>query len=160
MAIHITSPDELALLLGKAYTIEAEFERMVEWKMYMTFPEHLRDFLFQFAHDSEKHKQALTKLYEQFLNIDIAKHVIKVDDELLSISGLTEKQIVSKVLHYDSLALDLYTKLNEYTGETLLDEVFAFGKKEEFFETMSWLIKEEKRHVALLKEFLENIKNE
>ena len=154
MSISITIPDELALLLGKVYKIEAECERMIEWKMYMTFPEKLRDIVFQLAHDSEQHKQALIKMYEKFLNIDIAKFVNQDDDGLLNITGLTEEEIVQKILHFDTLALDIYTKLKNYTSESLLDKVFVFGTQEEYFETMSWLVEEEKRHVALLKGFL------
>ena len=36
--------------------------------------------------------------------------------------------------------------------------MFVFGTKEEYFKTMSWLVEEEKRHVALLKDFLANKK--
>lgn len=155
MSISITIPDELALLLGKVYKIEAECERMTEWKMYMSFPGELRDLVFTLAHDSEQHKQALIKMYEKFLNIDIAKFVTE-DDESLSINGLTQEEVVKKILQYDTLALDIYSKLNSYTSESLLDKVFVFGTSEEYFKTMSWLVEEEKRHVGLLNDFLAN----
>jgi len=137
MSISITIPDELALLLGKVYKIEAECERMIEWKMYTTFPEKLRDIVFQLAHDSEQHKQEVIKMYEKFLNIDITKYINKDDDILLNISSLTQDEIVQKILYFDTLALDIYTKLNNYTSESLLDKVFVFGTKEEYFKTMS-----------------------
>lgn len=155
--MQITEPDELALLLGNVYAIEVKFERMIGWKIYLEFPEQARNLLFQLAHDSENHKKALTGMYEKFLNIDIVKYV-NVDDELFETTGLSNKEIILKISHFDTLALDIYSKLNKYTNRKLLEKVFVFGNVEEYFNTLQWLIDEEKRHVSILNDFL--VKNE
>ena len=152
MDVKITDLSELCSLLGRLYWVESEMELMGQWDAYTEVGERYRDILFTLSHDSEKHKTRLENLFSKIDGCDTNTVLSRTEREKIELKGKREEEILQEVLKYDQLALDLYRRVHSSVQRPLIRERWNGDDPDEFFRTLKWLIEEEKRHVALLKE--------
>ncbi len=150
--IKVRDLDELKSLLSRAYWIETEFELGFQWEAYSSLDEEHRDLIFQLSHDSYAHKGVLKKVIKNIdgITIDEIKATLK-RKEFEFKPGWTDSEVFSEILKYDSLAKDIYLRIKNYTSEELVDEVWKGEDTEMFFRSMTYLIKEEEKHIDMLK---------
>ncbi len=149
----ITTRDEFLSLFGKAYWLESQFENIMQWQAYMTIKnDSYRNALFQISHDSEKHKAILSQLITNFKDVttkNLEEHAGLKDKEF-DLRGKWDEEIISELLKNEYLALDVYTKLYMHTDKEFIKKMWKAKNSETFFKQLEFLMKEEKKHIALL----------
>ncbi len=157
--ITIESIDELESLLARAYWIESEFEEVTQWEAYASVDDKYRNLLFELSHDSEDHKRELKNLISNLEGLDL--ETIKQDIRARNNVGFKKRtqdlEILYEVYKNDKLALDLYQKIHSKTSKEFIENVWGGEDPDDFFETFSELIKEEKRHTAKLKKYAQKV---
>lgn len=150
----ITTQDEFVSLLGKAYWLETHFENIMQWQAYMTVKDDsYRNVLFTLSHDSEKHKGIIIQLISNFEGIStktLEEHSGMKDKEF-DLKGKWDEEIITELLKNEHLALDVYTKLHMYTDKEFIKRIWKGENSELFFKQLEFLIKEENKHINLLK---------
>jgi hypothetical protein len=150
----ITTQDEFVSLLGKAYWLETHFENIMQWQAYMTVKDDsYRNVLFTLSHDSEKHKGIIIQLISNFEGIStktLEEHSGMKDKEF-NLKGKWDEEIITELLKNEHLALDVYTKLHMYTDKEFIKRIWKGENSELFFKQLEFLIKEENKHINLLK---------
>lgn len=145
--------DELEAIIKRAFWIENEFESMIAWDAYTQIDDSKRDILYKLAHDSEKHKTKVKKLIKNLKGLDVDNIRKDMREKQFDLKQrAADSEIFTSVLKGDLLALDLYTKLNSYTSEKLLEDRWM-GDKDEYYSILESLIKEEKDHIKQLKPY-------
>ncbi len=157
--IIIEDIDELESLLARAYWIESEFEEVTQWEAYASVDDKYKDLLFELSHDSEGHKRELKSLISKLegLDLETIKQNTRARDNVEFKKQTQDVEILYEVYKNDKLALDLYQKIHSKTSEEFIEEVWEGVDSDEFFETLSELIQDEKRHTAKLKQYAQKV---
>lgn len=159
--IKVLSVDESSSLLGRAYWLEAQFELSSQWMAYITVKDQeYRDAIFKITHDSEKHKKILKKIFSDIKGLDPEK---AVEDSGLKhrefdFDGKRDEEIITELMKYENLALDIYTKLSTYVDRELMQKIWKGHDPKIFYEQIELLISDEKKHVELLRPIAGRIK--
>jgi hypothetical protein len=109
--------------------------------------------LFTLSHDSEKHKGIIIQLISNFEGIStktLEEHSGMKDKEF-DLKGKWDEEIITELLKNEHLALDVYTKLHMYTDKEFIKRIWKGENSELFFKQLEFLIKEENKHINLLK---------
>ncbi|MFW5945795.1 MAG: hypothetical protein ACOCSJ_02920 [Candidatus Natronoplasma sp.] len=157
--ITIESIDELESLLARAYWIESEFEEVTQWEAYASIDDKYKDLLFELSHDSEGHKRELKNLISNLdgLDVETTKKDTRARNDVEFKKQTQDLEILYEVYKNDKLALDLYQKIHSKTSEEFIEKVWEGEDPDDFFETFSELIQEEKRHTAKLKKYAQKV---
>ncbi len=157
--IIIEDIDELESLLARAYWIESEFEELTQWEAYASVDDKYKDLIFELSHDSERHKRQLKSLISNLegLDMETIKQNTRVRDNVEFKKQTKDLEILYEVYKNDKLALDLYQKINSKSSEDFIEEVWKGMDPDQFFETLSELIQDEKRHTAKLKQYAQKV---
>ncbi|MBN2603971.1 MAG: hypothetical protein JXA91_07570 [Candidatus Thermoplasmatota archaeon] len=151
--LKISSFDELKSLLGRAYWLESQLELVIQWEAYMVFKkDEFREALFQISHDSENHKLILNKIFSKIegLNPDEALEYVQLKGKEFNFNGKWDEEIVTELLKHENLALDIYTKLHDFSDTNYIKQIWKDDNSDNYFKKLEFLISEEKKHVALL----------
>ncbi|MEF8836085.1 MAG: hypothetical protein V5A76_08020, partial [Candidatus Thermoplasmatota archaeon] len=142
-------------LLARAYWIESEFENVVQWEAYASVDDKYKDLLFELSHESEGHKADLKELISNIKGLDFktVKEDSRARDKAQFEKQTKDVKILYEVYKNDKLAFDLYQKIHSNTSKELIKDVWEGLDSDEFFEILSNLIQEEKRHTARLKKY-------
>jgi hypothetical protein len=153
MAIKIKDFDELKSIFGRAYWVESKLELMVEWEAYMIVKDKYRDVLFTISHDSETHKSLLKKISSKIEGLNLEKITADYGGKDFNPKGLYDEEIINEILKLEMLALDIYTRLRSYSDRGFIKNIWKGKNPDYYFNKLEWLIKEEKKHIELLKPF-------
>ena len=153
MAIKIKDFDELKSIFGRAYWVESKLELMVEWEAYMIAKDKYRDTLFTISHDSETHKSLLKKISSKIEGLNLEKITADYGGKDFNPKGLYDEEIINEILKLEMLALDIYTRLRSYSDRGFIKSIWKGKNPDYYFNKLEWLIKEEKKHIELLKPF-------
>lgn len=152
MDMTIDSKEELNDILKKMYCVEDCFEGMNSWIGTVMSDEGARDVLTVLADDSKEHRDKLDDLISRVEWIEAERNQVSEFDLK---EGDDKKTILKKVLKNDYDALFHYSLLKNHVDKGFLREVLDEKDVETFFETLEYLIKEELRHISILKSELE-----
>ena len=151
--LKISSFDELKSLLGRAYWLESQLELVMQWEAYMVLKkDEFREALFKISHDSENHKLILNNIFSKIegLDPDDALEYVQLKDKEFNFNGKWDEEIITELLKHENLALDIYTKLHDFSDTNFIKQVWKDENYETFFKKLEFLISEEKRHVGIL----------
>lgn len=151
MEIQIANIEELASILGRAYWIESEMELVIQWEAYMKLPEKFRDVLFRLSHDSATHKSYLKRLSSNLEKFDLNEATKSMQEKKFDFKGMLDEEIMSEILRYEILSLDLYEKLYQQSSMTFIYKIWKGEEPEDYFKMLYWLIEQEKEHIELVR---------
>lgn len=147
----ITDIEELEAIIKRAFWVEHEFETMISWDAYTQIDENKKDILYKLASESERHKIKVKKLIKNLDGLDVKDIRKDMRERNFNLKkSAADSEIFTEVLKGDMLALDLYTKLNSYTTEELINDAWK-GERNEYYTILESLIKDEKKHINMLK---------
>jgi len=151
----ITTVEELTSLLGRAYWMETQLELSMQWESYVSVRDELRDVLFRISHDSEQHKLLVKKLWENLSDTSLEQILseLHLKGKTFELKGKWDEEIINELMKNEHLAWDTYSKLFRYADREFLASIWKGDNSEEFFQRLSFLIKEEEKHITLLKPY-------
>jgi len=153
MEIKIKDLDELSSILGRAYWVESQLELSTQWEAYMIVGEKYRDVLFSISHDSETHKSLLKKLFSKIEGLVLEEATKDFKGKEFDPKGLHDEEILTEILKMELLALDMYKRLRSHSDSDFIRKNWKGKNPNFYFNRLEWLIKEEKRHIELLKPY-------
>ena len=151
----ITTVEELTSLLGRAYWMETQLELSMQWESYVSVRDELRDVLFRISHDSEQHKLLVKNLWEQLSDTSLEQILseLHLKGKTFELKGKWDEEIINELMKNEHLAWDTYSKLFRYVDREFLASIWKGDNSEDFFKRLEYLIKEEEKHIALLKPY-------
>jgi rubrerythrin len=141
------SKEELQFLLNRAWEIEKYFESLTSWKGYITVDSSYRKMLLSLLLDSEKHRVQLEQLLIN-LNFPIPT---TASDIHFHFQDKYDAEVLTEIAKQEEIARDLYTSIVENTDSTLIEELTRSNDTSMFYRTLDQLVKDEKRHIHLLR---------
>jgi hypothetical protein len=153
MKIQIATIDELSSVLGRAYFVESQLELSVQWEAYMIVKNKYRDVLFTISHDSEIHKSLLKKMFDKIEGMDLAEALKEFVGKEFDPKGLHDEEILTEVMKKELLALDVYKRLHDFTSHDFIKKIWKGRIHETYFKNLRWLMKQEERHIEILKPY-------
>jgi len=156
MSLEIKDIEELQTLFDKAYMIESNFELTMEWDAYINSEEDFKNLLFDLAHDSELHRKQILELSKKIEGINIKEEFDK-KNPMFDFSQMIDEAIFVKLIKYEKLALDLYTKIHNFTNKDFIKSHWNDDNYQEYFDKFNWLMEEEKKHIKLIRDLVGKI---
>lgn len=153
MTIKISTIDELSSVLGRAYFVESQLELSIQWEAYMIVKNKYRDVLFTISHDSEIHKSMLKKMFDKIEGMDLDDALKEFKGKEFNPKGLHDEEILTEVMKKELLALDVYKRLHDYSNHDFIKKIWKGRHHETYFKNLKWLMKQEERHIKLLKPY-------
>ena len=148
--------DQLKSFLARAYWLETKMEQAKDWYAFLEVKsDEAKQLLFQLTNDSDNHKVVLQKLISNIKDFDLEKTLsdLALQNEPVNYKGKLDGEIFQDIYESEKKAFQLYTTLKDYTDGNLINSVWVGKRSEEFFETINWLISEEKKHMELVDPF-------
>jgi|GEM_PF-3062734 len=157
--MEIIELDELREMLWRANWIESQLELAVQWEAYAYISEKYRDIIFKITHESQGHRITLNRLCKKLDGIDLENYtgITKIKEPELKFKHMTDQEMLSEIMKYENLALDIYKKLHFYSNRELIKKIWRGEEPEEYFKTLQQIIKDEERHICWLKPFVGKI---
>jgi hypothetical protein len=153
MKIQIATIDELSSVLGRAYFVETQLELSIQWEAYMIVKNKYRDVLFTISHDSEIHKSLLKKMFDKIEGMDLAEALKEFVGKEFNPKNLHDEEILTEVMKYELLALDIYKRLHDFTSHDFIKKIWKGKDPKTYFKNLRWLMKQEERHIEILKPY-------
>ena len=147
------SKEELQMLLNRAWEIEKHFESLASWKAYITVDSSYRKTLLPLLLDSEKHRVHLEQLMTT-LNLTIPTNESNI---LFEFHDKYDAEVLTEIAKQEEIARDLYTSILENTDPTLIEMLTRTNDVTLFYQTLQHMVKDEKRHIELLKKITPKI---
>jgi hypothetical protein len=154
VALKIDDVGELNQILARVYWVESQLELTLEWEAYIVVKDKYRDILFTISHDSAAHKTLVIKMGETLEGIDIEDAAKTLDEKKFDLRGRQDEEILTQILKYEKLALDLYTRLHSYSDGEFIKKLWKGENSDEYFKNLQWLMGQEQKHVALVKPYV------
>ena len=152
----IATVEQLKSFLGRAYWLETKMERAKDWYAYLEVKsEDARQALFEITKDSDNHKEVLLKIISNIKDFNLEKTLsdLSLKDDPVDFKGKIDGEIFQDIFESEKKAFQLYSTIKEQTDKNLIDRVWSGEKSEDFFDTIHWLITEEKKHMDLVYPF-------
>jgi rubrerythrin len=153
---NIDTQEVLNSFLARSYWLEIKMEQTKEWFAYLDVKsEDAKQVLFQITKDSDNHKHVLKKLFLNIndFNLENMLSELSLDVENYSFRNKINEEIFQEIFECEKKAYDLFTLIKEKTDKNLIKKVWKGKDPDEFFNTFSWLISEEKRHIELIQPY-------
>jgi putative immunity protein/bacteriocin len=152
----ISTFDQLKSFLARAYWLETKMEQAKDWYAFLEVKsDEAKQVLFQLTNDSDNHKVALQKLISNIKDFDLEKTLtdLALQNEPVHYKGKRDGEIFQDIFESEKKAFQLYTTIKDYTDSNLIKSVWLGKRSEDFFETINWLINEEKKHMEIVDPF-------
>lgn len=149
----INTFDALKSFLARAYWIETIAEQTAQWYGYLKVKTDIaKETLFELTIDSDNHKTTILELIRNIKGFDLAETLneLNLDKPQVDFNGKVDEEIFQTILENEHAAFDLFTKIYHNTDPQLIKEVWRGDDDEEFFNTFSWLMLQEKDHIELI----------
>jgi hypothetical protein len=153
MTIKISTIDELNSVLGRAYFVESQLELSIQWEAYMVVKNKYRDVLFTISHDSEIHKSMLKKMFAKIEGMDLEEALKEFKGKEFDPKGLHDEEILTEVMKKELLALDIYKRLHDFSSNDFIKIIWKGRDHETYFKNLKWLMKQEEKHIEILKPY-------
>jgi len=124
-----------------------KFESFSAWKGFLSVDTKHRATLLVLAKDSHMHRKTLESLLD-ILGFEAPTN--EIPDEPLEFEGMLDSEKLQKIIEYDEMARDLYTRILEMADPELVSLLSGGGDPEFFYQTLRQLVKDEERHIAMV----------
>lgn len=158
MVKEITNIKELEEIMGKMYHVEAVLENSAQWEGFMETGKEYREALFTISRESREHKEIIEEISSNVDGIHVERVLKEAGREKEDFSELDDDEIISVILKHEEIARDMYKRLNDLTNRALIKEQWVGEDAEDYFRKLEKLVKDEKRHIALLTPFIGGMK--
>lgn len=152
--MEIDSREEFDDLISGMYCTENCFEGMQSWVGNIISSEKTKEVLTLLADDSHEHKKRLEELISKIDGIEPDE---KLMDEFDFKKGMDDRDILESILERDQSALYNYSLMKIHVDKEFLKTVMSEEDIESFYETLEYLIKEEIKHIKLLRSKLDKM---
>lgn len=144
----IDNEEKLKRYFEDILVIENNFEKMYSWLAHILTEEKYSDILKELSKESEAHMNTIKDLLIKIRGIEIEER----DEDLFDFDeDLEDEEILWKIHDYENLAHYYYSYLKNHIDREFLQEILSQENIDSFFESLDFLIKEELRHIRLLK---------
>lgn len=144
----IDSKEKLKKYFEDILVIEKNFEKMYSWLAHILTEEKYGDILEELSKESEVHMDTIKDLLNKIEGIEIEER----EEDLLELDeDLKDEEILWKIHDYENLAHYYYSYLKNHIDRGFLRDVMSQENIDSFFDSLDFLIKEELRHIRLLK---------
>ena len=144
----IDSKEKLKRYFEDILVIENNFEKMYSWLAHILTEEKYNDILQELSEESEAHMNTIRNLSSKIEGIEIEER----DEDLLEFEeDLKDEEILWRIHDYENLAHYYYSYLKNHIDKEFLKEILSQENIDSFFDSLDFLIKEELRHITLLK---------
>ena len=152
--------DVLKSFLARAYWFEIKMEQTKEWLGFLNAQsEECKEALFQITRDSDNHKNVLEQLFLDIDDFNVKKTIIELNlnQEETIYNNKLDEEIFNDIYQTEKKAFEIYTLIKEKTDKNLIDKIWNKASSKDFFDTIDWLISEEKKHMNLVEPFSHGI---
>ena len=152
----ISTFDQLKSFLARAYWLETKMEQAKDWYAFLEVKsDDAKQVLFQLTNDSDNHRMVLQRLISNIKDFDLEKTLtdLALQNEQVNYKGKIDGEIFQDIFDSEKKAFQLYTTIKDYTDSNLIKSVWSGKRSEDFYETINWLISEEKKHMELVDPF-------
>jgi hypothetical protein len=151
----ISTKEELQFLIHRAWEIEKKFESLSAWKGFISYGATYRSKVLRLASDSYLHRLNLEKLLKT-LKLEAPSN--EIPDESFDFGDMLDLEALQKIVEYDGMARDLYTKIVENTNPKILSSLYNEKDIENFFQTLKQMVEDETRHINMVRKIAGRIK--
>lgn len=117
--------------------------------------EDAREALFEITKDSDNHKEVLRKIISNIKDFNLEKTLsdLSLKDVTVDFKGKIDGEIFQEIYESEKKAFQLYSTITEKTEKNLIGRLWLEERPKDFFDTINWLISEEKKHMDLVYPF-------
>jgi hypothetical protein len=153
--LSISTKEELQFLIHRAWEIEKKFESLSAWKGFVSMGKTYKSTVLTLARESYIHRLNLEKLLKT-LNLELPTN--EIPEGSFDFTGMLDLEMLKKIIESDETVRDLYTQIVENADPNLVSALSSEKGVEFFYKTLRQMIKDETRHVDMVRKISGNIK--